>query len=82
MVTVYIPIQIANLYTNGMQELEANGKNIEQVVISLDKQYSGIKEALSDSFACALDNEIIHDWFDEELGKTSTLRFIPAIEGG
>ena len=82
MVTVYLPIQIANLYTNGAHKLEASGKKIDQIMNALDKQYPGIKKALSDSFAIALDSQIIHDWFDEELGKTSTIRFIQAIEGG
>ena len=80
--TVYIPDQIANVYTKGVRELTVSGDKIDQIVASLDKQYPGIKNALSEGFACALGNEIIHDWFDEELKKTKVIRFIPAIEGG
>ena len=80
--TVYIPDQIANVYTKGVRELTVSGDKIDQIVASLDKQYPGIKNALSEGFACALGNEIIHDWFDEELKKTKIIRFIPAIEGG
>ena len=80
--TVYIPDQIANVYTKGVRKLTDPGNKIDQIVASLDKQYPGIKNALSDGFACALGNEIIHDWFDEELENTKVIRFIPAIEGG
>ena len=79
---VFIPSQIANSYTNSLHELNAEGEKLDQVIRSLDDQYPGIKNALSEGFACALENEIIHDWFDEDLKDVSSVRFIPAIEGG
>ena len=78
----FIPSQIANGYTNGLHELNAEGEKLDQVTMSLDDQYPGIKNALSEGFACALENEIIHDWFDEDLKDVKSVRFIPAIEGG
>ena len=82
MIKIFIPSQIANNYTNGIHELNAKGDKLDQVITSLDKQYPGIKSALSEGFACALENEIVHDWFDEELDNVRSVRFIPAIEGG
>lgn len=82
MIKIVVPSQIACNYTNGVHELNANGDKLDKIVTSLDEQYPGIKSALSEGFACAIENEIIHDWFDEELNNVRTVRFIPAIEGG
>ena len=28
-----------------------------------------------------LENEIVHDWFDEELANVRSVRFIPVLKG-
>ena len=82
MIKVFVPSQIANGFTEGVHELNVEGDKLDQIITSLDEQYPGIKNALSEGYACALENEIIHDWFDEELNDVKSIRFIPAIEGG
>ena len=79
--TVYIPDQIANVYTKGVRVNRPRKQDRPNSSISR-QAISWYKNALSDGFACALGNEIIHDWFDEELENTKVIRFIPAIEGG
>ena len=82
MIKVFVPSQIANGFTEGAHELNVEGDKLDQIITSLDNQYPGIKKALSEGYACALENEIIHDWFDEELNNVKSVRFIPSIEGG
>ena len=82
MIKVFVPSQIANGFTEGVHELNVEGDKLDQIITSLDKQYPGIKNALSEGYACALENEIIHDWFDEDLNNVKSVRFIPSIEGG
>ena len=39
MIKIFIPSQIANNYTNGIDELNAKGDKLDQVITSLDEQY-------------------------------------------
>ena len=82
MAKVEIPIEVARKFTKGVTSHEVDASDLQDIVISLDKAFPGIKEALNTGLAVAIDSSILQDWFLEEVEQTSKVRFIPAIEGG
>ena len=82
MAKVEIPIEVARKFTNGVTSHEVDASDLQDIIISLDKDFPGIKEALNTGLAVAIDSSILQDWFLEEVEQSSKVRFIPAIEGG
>ena len=82
MAKVEIPIEVARKFTKGVTSHEVDASDLQDIIISLDKDFPGIKEALNTGLAVAIDSSILQDWFLEEVEQTSKVRFIPAIEGG
>ena len=82
MAKVEIPIEVARKFTKGVTSHEVDASDLQDIVISLDKAFPGIKEALNTGLAVAIDSSILQDWFLEEVEQNSKERFIPAIEGG
>ena len=82
MAKVEIPIEVARKFTKGVTSHEVDASDLQDIVISLDKAFPGIKEALNTGLAVAIDSSILQDWFLEEVEQNSKVRFIPAIEGG
>ena len=82
MAKVEIPIEVARKFTKGVTSHEVDASDLQDIVISLDKDFPGIKEALNTGLAVAIDSSILQDWFLEEVEQNSKVRFIPAIEGG
>ena len=82
MAKVEIPIEVARKFTKGVTAHEVDASDLQDIVISLDNDFPGIKEALNTGLAVAIDSSILQDWFLEEVEQNSKVRFIPAIEGG
>lgn len=82
MAKVEIPIEVARKFTKGVTSHEVDASDLQEIVISLDKDFPGIKEALNTGLAVAIDSSILQDWFLEEVEQNTKVRFIPAIEGG
>ncbi len=82
MAKVEIPIEVARKFTKGVTSHEVDASDLQDIIISLDKDFPGIKEALNTGLAVAIDSSILQDWFLEEVEQNSKVRFIPAIEGG
>ena len=82
MAKVEIPIEVARKFTKGVTSHEVVASDLQDIIISLDKDFPGIKEALNTGLAVAIDSSILQDWFLEEVEQNSKVRFIPAIEGG
>ena len=82
MAKVEIPIEVARKFTKGVTSHEVDASDLQDIIISLDKDFPGIKEALNTGLAVAIDSSILQDWFLEEVEQNTKVRFIPAIEGG
>ena len=82
MAKVEIPIEVARKFTKGLTTHEVDASDLQDILISLDNDFPGIKEALNTGLAVAIDSSILQDWFLEEVEQSSKVRFIPAIEGG
>ena len=82
MAKIEIPIEVARKFTKGVTSHVIDAGDLQDVIISLDGKFPGIKEALNTGLAVAIDSSILQDWFLEEVDENSIVRFIPAIEGG
>ena len=82
MAKVEIPIEVARKFTKGVTTHEVDASDLQDILISLNNDFPGIKEALNTGLAVAIDSSILQDWFLEEVEQNSKVRFIPAIEGG
>ena len=82
MAKVEIPIEVARKFTKGVTSHEVVASDLQDILIGLDNDFPGIKEALNTGLAVAIDSSILQDWFLEEVEPNSKVRFIPAIEGG
>ncbi len=82
MAKVEIPIEVARKFTKGVTTHEVDASDLQDILISLDNDFPGVKEALNTGLAVAIDSSILQDWFLEEVEQNSKVRFIPAIDGG
>ena len=82
MAKVEIPIEIARKFADGATNHDVNAEDLQDLLNQMDKDFPGIKDALSKGLAVAIDSSILQDWFLEEIEEASKVRFIPAIEGG
>jgi molybdopterin converting factor small subunit len=86
-IRVHIPAPMRG-YCEGKEVVEANGRNIRQLILSLDHTYPGMKAALMDNdllkpdVAVAVDGQITPLGLLKTLSEASEVSFFPAIGGG
>lgn len=82
MATVILTTDLAREFANGETEFDIEADNIRAVVKALDARFPGIREALGQGMAVAIDGQIHREFFLEAVGPNSEVCFLPAIEGG
>ena len=65
MAKVEIPIEVARKFTKGVTTHEVDASDLQDIVVSLDKDFPGIKEALNSGLAVSIDSSILQDCFLE-----------------
>ena len=74
--------------SNGEQRVVVEGKNVRQIIESLDQKYPGIKDRLVEdgrvkpNISVAIDGEITPLGMIEKVSEESEVHFLPAISGG
>ena len=74
--------------SNGEQRVVVEGKNVRQIIESLDQKYPGFKDRLVEdgrvkpNISVAIDGEITPLGMIEKVSKESEVHFLPAISGG
>ena len=82
MATVILSSDLARQFTKGETEFEIDAATMRALVRALDERFPGLGPALGEGMAVAIDGQIFHDFFLEEIGPDSEVCFLPAIEGG
>jgi len=82
MATVILSSDLARAHTKGETNFDIDAATIRSLVRALDERFPGLGAALGDGMAVAIDGQIYHDFFLEEVGPDSEVCFLPAIEGG
>lgn len=87
MATVYIPTMLLPL-TEGLKQVDLEGRNVRQIIDGLDELYPGIKERLVEdgqirpNLAVAIDGDVARMGLLERVQDASEIHFVPAIGGG
>lgn len=87
MATVRIPLPL-QAHTGGQGLVEAEGRNVRQLIDNLDERYPGIKAALQDGDRLKPHVKVVLDGRIPQLGILAPVQagtevvFIPAIGGG
>ena len=87
MALIFIPSLMQNL-SNGEQRVVVEGKNVRQIIESLDQKYPGFKDRLVEdgrvkpNISVAIDGEITPLGMIEKVSEESEVHFLPAISGG
>ena len=87
MVTVFIPTMLLPV-TDGVKQVELEGRNVRQVIDRLDELYPGIKDRLVEegqirpNLAVAIDGDVARMGMLEKVAENSEVHFVPAIGGG
>ena len=87
MALVFIPTMLQPL-TGGVKHTECQGRNVRQIIDSLDAQYPGIKARLVEdgeirsNLAVAIDGDVARMGMLERVSEGSEVHFVPAIAGG
>ena len=87
MIKVHIPAPMRS-YCDGCDSVEASGKNIRELILSLDQNYPGMKNALMNDnllkpdVAVAVDGQISPLGLLQSLADAREVSFFPAIGGG
>ena len=74
--------------SNGEQRVVVEGKNVRQIIESLDQNYPGFKDRLVEdgrvkpNISVAIDGEITPLGMIEKVSEESEVHFLPAISGG
>ena len=74
--------------SNGEQRVVVEGKNVRQIIESLDQKYPGFKDRLVEdgrvkpNISVAIDGEITPLGKIEKVAEESEVHFLPAISGG
>ena len=74
--------------SNGEQRVVVEGKNVRQIIESLDQKYPGFKDRLVEdgrvkpNISVAIDGEITPLGMLEKVMEDSEVHFLPAISGG
>ena len=75
-------------YTGGRETVEASGRNVRRLILTLDENYPGLKDALMDGdrfkpgIAVAVNGQISHLGVLQPLQEDNEVFFVPAIGGG
>ena len=73
--------------SNGEQRVVVEGKNVRQIIESLDQKYPGFKDRLVEdgrvkpNISVAIDGEITPLGMIEKVSEESEVHFLPAISG-
>jgi sulfur-carrier protein len=87
MAIVVIPALLRKL-TGGIERVAVNGRNVGQVIDSLEQQYPGFRDQLlqhgelKPSIAVSIDGEMGTGGLLDRVKDSSEIFFIPAIGGG
>jgi len=87
MATVVIPALMRKL-TNGNERVTATGRNVGQLIDSLEKSFPGLKDQLIEngelkpSIAVSIDGEIGNGGVLDPVRADSEVYIVPAISGG
>ena len=87
MATVFVPSLVRTL-TGGVDQVQATGKNVRQLVDDLERKYPGIRDRLCTGgelrpgLAVAVDGTIARKGLAEPVNAKSEVHFLPAIGGG
>ena len=74
--------------SNGEQRVVVEGKNVRQIIESLNQKYPGFKDRLVEdgrvkpNISVAIDGEITPLGMIEKVSEESEVHFLPAISGG
>ena len=74
--------------SNREQRVVVEGKNVRQIIESLDQKYPGFKDRLVEdgrvkpNISVAIDGEITPLGMIEKVSEESEVHFLPAISGG
>jgi molybdopterin synthase sulfur carrier subunit len=85
--TVFIPTMLQTL-TEGVKQVECEGRNVRQIINGLDELYPGFKDRLLEdgeirsNLAVAIDGEVARMGMLERVSEASEVHFVPAIAGG
>lgn len=82
MATVILSSDLARVHAKGETRFDIEATNMRSLVRALEERFPGLGPALGDGMAVAIDGQIYHDFFLEEVGPDSEVCFLPAIEGG
>jgi len=66
----------------GAPQVEIVARDVASAVAALDARFPGFAAALGQSFAVAIDGEILHDAWHEPLPAGCELHFLPSLSGG
>ncbi len=87
MAIVVVPALLRKL-SNGQERVEVTGRNVGQIIDSLEQQFPGFKEQLlqnnelKPSVAVSIDGEMGTGGLLDRVKDSSEIFFIPAIGGG
>jgi molybdopterin synthase sulfur carrier subunit len=87
MATVIIP-SLLRRFTGGAERVVASGRNLREVIESLERRYPGIREHLLDdgelkgSIVVSIDGEVDAAGIQAPVSEASEIYFLPAIGGG
>jgi molybdopterin synthase sulfur carrier subunit len=79
---VGIPTGLADEFTNGTTELDAEATNVRGLVLALEARYPGLGKAIDEEMAIAIDGNIYQDGFIQKIREDSEVYFLPKISGG
>jgi len=78
---VYFPDYLLH-YTSKQREVTVTASNYRDLVRQLEQRFPGIEEILLSKVAVAIDGEIVHDPYFDELQADSEVYFLPRLVGG
>jgi len=87
MASVFIPALMRKL-TGGKERVSATGRNIGQIIDSLERQFPGIRAQLVEgtdlkaSVAVSIDGEMTTGGLLEPVQDSSDIYIVPALSGG
>ena len=87
MATVFIPTQLRK-FTNGVEQLELDVRNVRQVIEELETRFTGIKQGLCDgeelsaSIQVCVGQTLSSRGMITKVAADSEVHFLPAIGGG
>ncbi len=84
---VFIP-SLMRTITNGVQEVNVEGRNVRQMIENLECQFPGIREQLCDEnsmksgLTVSVDGNVSSLGLFQKVRADSEIHFLPAIGGG